>query len=190
MKKLVGEIAAVWECIGVQVQGKGKVLSKDEISLSISQGKKDEELEIIVNPGILRVIERIVINETKKLVIKDNNRYHLLRYLAFYGGIEFRSHKIKVRDTELFYALGYIFRQALRRVKNNRIDEDKTIISNEADKIVRTFFPKKRLTSIFYRDGLFQIRVDGKEFARGVNVKEVILSLKKLLGVEDKKGSS
>lgn len=189
MKKLAGEIIAVWECIGAQAQGKGKVLNKDEISLSINHGKRDGELEIVVNSEILRVMERIVINETKKLVIKDSGCHHLLRYLAFCGGIEFCPHKIKVRDTELFYALGYIFRQALKNVKNNRIEDDKAIISNEAGKIVQTFFPGKRLTSIFYKDGLFQVRVDGGDFARGANIKEVILSLKKLLGLEDKKGS-
>lgn len=190
MKNTQDDTVAVWKCIAAKVKGRGKVLDEAETHVHISSGKRSGEVVIVLSPGVIRVMEKMVTDETKKLAIRNAGKHHLLRYLAFCGGIEFSIRKIKVPNVELFYSLGFIFQQALRCIKRGRVEEEKGAILNQAEKIVSGLSPKKRATSVYYGGGLFNVKINGCEDPfRGVDFKETISNLKKFFGLDNQGGS-
>jgi hypothetical protein len=182
MKNTQNDITVVWKHLAVKIKGRGKVLSDEETGVSITPGKRSGEVDIVLNSGIMKVMERMVTNETKKLVAKNGGKYHLLRFLAFCGGIAFSPRKIKVPNLELFYALGFIFQQTLRCIKRGRVEEEKGAILNQAEKIVSGLLPKRRVTSVYYGSGLFNIKISGyHHLINGSDSKETISNLKKFI---------
>jgi len=178
VKNTQDDTIAVWKYLAVKIRGRGRVLREEETEVNIVPGKRSGEVNIILSPGIMRVMERKITNETKKLVGKDGGKHHLLRYLAFCGGVDFGYRKIKVPNVELLYALGFIFQQTLRCIKRGRVEEEKEIILNQAEKIVANLLPRKRITSVYYGSGLFNIKINGCQHINGKDSKEVISNLK------------
>jgi hypothetical protein len=183
MKNTQDDTAAIWDFLAAKIRGRGKVLSKKETEVSITPGKRSGEVNIVLDLGIMRKMEKMITDESKKLAIKKDGKHHLLRYLAFCGGIVFRPHKIVVPDVELLHALSYIFGQALRRTKQDRVDAEKKTILTQAEKIISDFSLKRRITSVYYGGGLFNIKINGcAQKISGNDSKETISSLKKFIG--------
>jgi rRNA processing protein Krr1/Pno1 len=85
---------------------------------------------------------------------------------------------------ELFYALGFIFQQTLRRIKRVRVEKEKEKILSQTKEIVSRFLHKgkKMRVSVFYSGGFFILKANGFEDPiKGVNCEEVMLNLKKEL---------
>ena len=182
VKNTQDDTIAIWNFLATKIRGRGKVLSEKETEVSITPGKRSGEVNIVLDLRIMRKMEKMITDESKKLAIKNDKKHHLLRYLAFCGGVAFSPHKIVVPDVELLHALSYIFGRVLRRIKRERVDEEKEVILDQAKEIVPRISPKSRVTSVYYGSGLYNVKISGlPDPVKGRDYREVIFNLKKII---------
>jgi len=161
MQKEAADIINMWEIMGRCIKGQGNIINQKEIEIDIVRKTGGSlTFKIFLRTNVLREIERIVIEETKKLYKKDDNGHDLSRYLARYGGIVFSDSNMEVDGSEKLYMLGYVFRQALCNMKKKRV-------ASEKERIRQIFIASdkaKMPTSIFYKKGSFWVKIDGRVF--------------------------